>query len=965
MSSLWKRWRLLPIFLIILTFLFTSVFMVPQREVEAQVTYGVEQWHPYKSTIDGTTLPCSIYKPNPADVTRLGGNPAKIPLWVDLHAFGGHGTIPTPDTTYNNMFVLSPWGRNYKSMYADGKEIDTPEPYLFDDFSSSATGWTPMNGTWAASSGKYQQTDPGTYWKVSDRSGSNGSDYTVTVDLKETQRVAGESAMGILFRKQASADPNVNNDCYWLDLDNNQGLIYLRLFRFHYATLTWTPLSIEPIKNGDVQVTETDPFWTNGVNLKVNVFEDVIEAQANNYLVALDPNLTYHNDNTWGGRINDATFGSGGVALASFGGTHTFDNFRVQNELLFGESDVIDCINQFIEEFSSDTNYRVDPTKIYLSGYSMGGVGTWNVGLHNPDLFCALHPAFGTTDLFEGYNWIKTYYPDTKGVFCCYDFLGARYDFKEEQDAHIGETVDAFLDGTPGSNIKIDSALREYSARWILENSLNMPMRIEHPQYDSLIPNVVLPLNPANNYVCAFWATFYPTWWPPSFWQQYTTLVPQYAHANYVWQKWQSITGLTKCSQETSGWTADGIPPSNPSNPIYSRDPNDIWDNFNYSISVPSGAHGLFSNQGTWGIAGRRSEYVDFQNQVRIWSFWNRATSSYYSRHMNPPEVALKTYDNEHNKAWWLTMEPACPDQNIPGLARVVPNVAGNSAAVHVKNVKKARLDIARMGLNNTTYGKVITITLDWNTAPEAETTAVANEWNKKTTLELVGNWWPSKSYTVKLNGVTKSYTRTGTVMTIADIPISGTAATLKITIPSGLTNKVANSNFDTNTTGWAGNVYYSGPSGGNFTVDSVEQAHSGTKSVRIEDAKANTSPFLACWEYNPSTTISVTAGTSYTASAFVKTRALQGVTKRYANGKYDSTFNASAGVGIVWLNSSKQFLSISQSTGISGNKDWTPVEVKATAPTGAGYCKVITFVKSPDAAGSSGSAWFDDVALR
>ena len=38
---------------------------------------------------------------------------------------------------------------------------------------------------------------------------------------------------------------------------------------------------------------------------------------------------------------------------------------------------------------------RTDPTKTYLTGHSMGGHGTWNVGVHYPDKFAPIAPSAG------------------------------------------------------------------------------------------------------------------------------------------------------------------------------------------------------------------------------------------------------------------------------------------------------------------------------------------------------------------------------------------------------------------------------------------------------------------------------------------------------------------------------------------------------------------------------------------
>jgi predicted peptidase len=38
------------------------------------------------------------------------------------------------------------------------------------------------------------------------------------------------------------------------------------------------------------------------------------------------------------------------------------------------------------------TDYRVDATRIYLTGLSMGGEATWRFALHRPDTFAAIAP---------------------------------------------------------------------------------------------------------------------------------------------------------------------------------------------------------------------------------------------------------------------------------------------------------------------------------------------------------------------------------------------------------------------------------------------------------------------------------------------------------------------------------------------------------------------------------------------
>jgi dienelactone hydrolase len=58
----------------------------------------------------------------------------------------------------------------------------------------------------------------------------------------------------------------------------------------------------------------------------------------------------------------------------------------------FGNADVRRCLAEAKRILS------VDEDRVYLSGESMGGWGTWNVGTRNPELFAAIAPIFGGND---------------------------------------------------------------------------------------------------------------------------------------------------------------------------------------------------------------------------------------------------------------------------------------------------------------------------------------------------------------------------------------------------------------------------------------------------------------------------------------------------------------------------------------------------------------------------------------
>jgi len=60
-----------------------------------------------------------------------------------------------------------------------------------------------------------------------------------------------------------------------------------------------------------------------------------------------------------------------------------------------GDADVLRAISLAKETF------RVDAGRVYLTGYSMGGGGTWHVGSRHPELFAAIAPIYGGWDYHQ------------------------------------------------------------------------------------------------------------------------------------------------------------------------------------------------------------------------------------------------------------------------------------------------------------------------------------------------------------------------------------------------------------------------------------------------------------------------------------------------------------------------------------------------------------------------------------
>ncbi len=63
-----------------------------------------------------------------------------------------------------------------------------------------------------------------------------------------------------------------------------------------------------------------------------------------------------------------------------------------------GETDVFEALDHFVAvERRLGREQLLDPARVVLRGFSMGGAGTWHIGLHHPDQWCVIGPGAGFT----------------------------------------------------------------------------------------------------------------------------------------------------------------------------------------------------------------------------------------------------------------------------------------------------------------------------------------------------------------------------------------------------------------------------------------------------------------------------------------------------------------------------------------------------------------------------------------
>ena len=117
----------------------------------------------------------------------------------------------------------------------------------------------------------------------------------------------------------------------------------------------------------------------------------------------------------------------------------------------WGRLDALEVLERVKKSFPIDTN------RVYLVGHSMGGHGTWHVGLAHSDLFAAMAPA-------AGWGCFQLYVPW---------FLQKSYIYAEPMQVGIR-----------------DMSLREDIAPNFVENVLNLPVFILHGGIDDNVPAV-------------------------------------------------------------------------------------------------------------------------------------------------------------------------------------------------------------------------------------------------------------------------------------------------------------------------------------------------------------------------------------------------------------------------------------------------------------------------------------------
>ena len=478
-------------------------------------------WY-FPSSADGLMIPCTVYLPK-------GYDPGKAyPLWVELHALY---SIPLIDNNLTNStsnalkkladekgwILIGPWGRNRHTLYVDGMVKSKPpynEPDILDDFSQGAASWQAVSGSWEASGGTYRQKDTSLAWKESVRLASTGKDYGVRFKVRDLTPTRIPSGIGVNLRRDVA-----HGDGYRAELmRETANRVSIRVLKqaggaseeMVLKKINWTPPS-----QGDGWIEVAFSCYDDYLELALNGNVVILHAKESDYLVY-----------GFGRDVPGEPLEAGEISLCSYGGMQEFDEVRVQNEYEYGERDALDCVYGAMEK------YKVDPARVYLMGMSMGGLGSYVLGLHHPDLFTAVRPSSGATDIGDDYAFLRTYYPENPPA-----------PYAPINDLRISEFIRLVAGGEPDAAYPDRmSVLNQNSARYILENAVNNYWDLNHGAMDCYVPNTHGPVNIL--WMVPFWSVWALTTAPAP----YSPAVPVYAHGEDIYdvlQAWSSRGGYS------------------------------------------------------------------------------------------------------------------------------------------------------------------------------------------------------------------------------------------------------------------------------------------------------------------------------------------------------------------------------------------------------------------------------------
>jgi dienelactone hydrolase len=184
-----------------------------------------------------------------------------------------------------------------------------------------------------------------------------------------------------------------------------------------------------------------------------------------------------------------------------------------------GEADVLEAIEHFLAvERASGRDKLLDLSRVVLRGFSMGGAGTWHLGLHRPSEWCVIGPGAGFTTT-HGYvadlpEKLPAY---QEACLHIYDAVGyaenasdvpvVAYSGEKDKQKAAADTIEARLKelGIPMTHLVAPGLAHEFPADWRAKAQAEYAKYVEkgRPEYAKKVRFVTYTLK----YSACDWVT--------------------------------------------------------------------------------------------------------------------------------------------------------------------------------------------------------------------------------------------------------------------------------------------------------------------------------------------------------------------------------------------------------------------------------------------------------------------------
>jgi pimeloyl-ACP methyl ester carboxylesterase len=258
---------------------------------------------------------------------------------------------------------------------------------------------------------------------------------------------------------------------------------------------TWT---VDVLKDGLLRATqaaEGEAPWLNVRGASIaRAYRSAIDGSLQPYAVSFPPEYAKDQARVW--RIDVVLHGRDtGLTEVKFLHEHSGDrpapkeSDYVQIDIYgrgnnayrwAGETDVFEALTNFVaRERAGGRDKLLDLSRVVLRGFSMGGAGTWHIGLHRPDQWCVIGPGAGFTTT-HGYiaglaEKLPSYQEACLHIYDAVDYAEnafdlpiAAYSGADDKQKAAADNIEARLKalGIPMTHLIAPGLAHQFPAEW-------------------------------------------------------------------------------------------------------------------------------------------------------------------------------------------------------------------------------------------------------------------------------------------------------------------------------------------------------------------------------------------------------------------------------------------------------------------------------------------------------------------